>query len=222
MNIMNLFALIIWLFFVGKKANAEGNVTYTVYTGGDGSCPPYPVDNTLATLMEPQAQEVGFCQNHGVGASLFNAIEVVSCTDKCLCFKQVAAETGDVNCDDTNSTAAGSNIKMTCFDKCLLDCNGDNCGETAEVGDPPNTRLMLTGSGPICASPVSEEDFVCETTGMILDENGNMIDAFTFHTTTTTTALTTTTMTSSTLAINAAAAAVMGIISFVAISAETF
>lgn len=39
-------------------------------------------------------------------------------------------------------------------------------------------RLMLTGSGPICSSPVSEEEFVCDTTGMILDDEGNPSDAF--------------------------------------------
>ena len=90
-------------------------------------------------------------------------------------FKQVAAETEDANCDE--SKAVGWNIKMACFDKCLLDCNGNNCGETAKPGDFP-MRLMLTGSGPICASPVSGEEFNCETTGMILDDEGNVVDAF--------------------------------------------
>jgi hypothetical protein len=66
---------------------------------------------------------------------------------------------------------------MTCFDKCLMDCNGPNCGETAQPGDFP-MRLMLTGSGPICSSPVPEEEFVCKTTGMILDDEGNPVDAF--------------------------------------------
>ena len=66
---------------------------------------------------------------------------------------------------------------MTCFDKCLMDCNGNNCGENAQPGDFP-MRLMLTGSGPICSSPVSEEEFVCDTTGMILDDEGNPVDAF--------------------------------------------
>ena len=36
---------------------------------------------------------------------------------------------------------------------------------------------MLMGSGPIFASLVSEEEFVCDTTGMLLDDDGNVIDA---------------------------------------------
>jgi hypothetical protein len=91
-------------------------------------------------------------------------------------FKQVAANTEDADCDEDK--ALGWNIKMTCFDQCLLDCNGKNCGETVVAADPPHTRLMLTGSGPICASPVSEEEFFCDTTGMILDDYCNVIDAF--------------------------------------------
>eukprot|EP00956_Cyclotella_meneghiniana_P031341 scaffold82036_cov82-Cyclotella_meneghiniana.AAC.3 len=121
--------------------------------------------------MEPQAQEIGYCQNHGIGASQYNSIEVIGCSDTCLCFRQVASPESDVDCD--TSRAIGWNVKMSCFNKCLVDCNGSNCGETATTS---RTRLMLTGSGPICASPVSEEDFSCETTGMILDDEGNVID----------------------------------------------
>ncbi|KAL7550988.1 hypothetical protein ACHAWF_014194 [Thalassiosira exigua] len=116
--------------------------------------------------MEPQAQEVGRCQNHGVGKGAYNSIEVLGCTDRCLCFKQVAAMDGDANCD--TSKAVGWNVKMSCFDQCLVDCNGIGCGETATVAGS-RTRLMLTGSGPICAT---------QTTGMVLDENGDVVDTW--------------------------------------------
>jgi len=131
-------------------------------------CTPPPAgERNLSTVMTDQPQEIGYCQNHGIGAALYNSIEVISCTDNCLCFNQVAADTGDVNCDQ--SRAIGGGVKMTCFDKCLQDCNGFNCGASMQP-DSFITRLQLTGEGPICASPVSEEDFVCETTNMIKDE----------------------------------------------------
>lgn len=88
-------------------AAAANNVTYNVFasptcerTGRFGP-----------TLMEPQAQEVGHCQNHGVGKGAYNSIEVLGCTDRCLCFKQVAAMDGDANCD--TSKAVGWNVKMS-------------------------------------------------------------------------------------------------------------
>ena len=94
-----------------------------------------------------------------------------------MCFKQYAATSPDANCDETK--ALGTNVKMSCFDKCLQDCNGVGCGETAEPGSSM-TRLQLTGSGPICDSPVSEEDFAlfCQTTGMIKNSDGEIVDDF--------------------------------------------
>ena len=69
-------------------------------------------------------------------------------------------------------------IKLTCFDKCLQDCNGVNCGDTAQP-DTGMTRLQLTGSGQICDAPVSEEELLaqCQTTGMIM-EDGEFVDDF--------------------------------------------
>ena len=69
-------------------------------------------------------------------------------------------------------------IKFTCFDKCLQDCNGVNCGDTAQP-DTGMTRLQLTGSGQICDKPVSEEELLaqCQTTGMIM-EDGEFVDDF--------------------------------------------
>lgn len=63
-----------------------GNVTYNVYAGGDGSCPPTPNgwETNFSTLMEPQAQEIGHCQNHGKGKNAYNSIQVLGCTDRCL------------------------------------------------------------------------------------------------------------------------------------------
>ena len=66
---------------------------------------------------------------------------------------------------------------MTCFDKCLQDCNGINCGDWAEPYSFP-MRLQLTGSGQICNESVPDSEFSCETTGMILDEDGNAYDDF--------------------------------------------
>ena len=66
---------------------------------------------------------------------------------------------------------------MTCFDKCLQDCNGINCGDWAEPYSFP-MRLQLTGSGQICTESVPDSEFSCETTGMILDEDGNAFDDF--------------------------------------------
>ena len=126
--------------------------------------------------MDPSPQEIGYCQNHGVGASLYNSLEVLGCSSNCLCFNQVAAETADVNCD--TSKAVGEGVKMACFDKCLQDCNGNNCGESMEP-DSSITRLQLTGQGQICTDPVADEDFVCETTNMIKDAEGNLVDDFT-------------------------------------------
>ena len=146
-----------------------GNVTYNVFTSD--RCQP-DGGRSISTLMEPQAQEIGYCQNHGIGKSAYNSIEVLGCSDNCLlCFKQVASSESDTNCD--MSRAGGWNVKMSCFNKCLVDCNGRNCGDTATTS---RTRLMLTGSGTICASPVSEEEFSCETTSMILDDEGDVID----------------------------------------------
>lgn len=172
-NASSLLRLVAIVTAALDSANAVGNVTYDVYVGGSGACP--PSDIFVSTLMEPQEQEIGFCQNHGIGANLYNSIQVLGCSDKCLCFKQIAAESADVNCDE--SKAFVTVVKMACFDQCLSDCNGPDCGKTAQPMDPPNTRLMLTGSGPICADPVAEEDFVCEFNAMKLID-GNVIDQF--------------------------------------------
>ena len=95
----------------------------------------------------------------------------------CLCFKQWASTDPESDCDDT-SALKGWNIKFSCFDKCLQDCNGVNCGDSAQP-DTGMTRLQLTGSGEICDSPVSEEELLaqCQTTGMIM-EDGTFVDDF--------------------------------------------
>jgi len=69
-------------------------------------------------------------------------------------------------------------IKFTCFDKCLQDCNGVNCGDTAQP-DTGMTRLQLTGSGQICDKPVSEQELLaqCQTTGMIMEDD-EFVDDF--------------------------------------------
>ena len=61
---------------------------------------------------------------------------------------------------------------MTCFDKCLQDCNGVNCRDWAE---PYSFPMCLPGSGQIRAEPVPDSEFGCETTEMILilDEDVN-------------------------------------------------
>ena len=107
---------------------------------------------------------------------MYNSLEVLGCSSNCLCFRQVAAETADVNCD--TSKAVGGGVKMACFDKCLQDCNGNNCGESMEK-DSSITRLQLTGDGQICTDPVADKDFVCETENMIKDAEGNLVDDFT-------------------------------------------
>lgn len=63
-----------------------GNVTYNVFMN---SCPRSTEEQQgdlrgVSTLMQPQAQDIGFCQNHGKGKSLYNSIEVLGCTDRCL------------------------------------------------------------------------------------------------------------------------------------------
>ena len=63
-----------------------GNVTYNVFMN---SCPRSTEEQQggfhgASTLMEPQAQDIGFCQNHGMGKSAYNSIEVLGCTDRCL------------------------------------------------------------------------------------------------------------------------------------------
>lgn len=63
-----------------------GNVTYNVFMN---SCPRSTEEQLGAfhgasTLMQPQAQDIGFCQNHGKGKSAYNSIEVLGCTDRCL------------------------------------------------------------------------------------------------------------------------------------------
>ena len=95
----------------------------------------------------------------------------------CLCFKQWASTDPESDCDDT-SALKGWNIKFSCFDKCLQDCNGVNCGDTAQP-DTGMTRLQLTGSGQICDAPVSEEELLaqCQTTGMVM-EDGKFVDDF--------------------------------------------
>ncbi|CAB9507271.1 expressed unknown protein [Seminavis robusta] len=157
---------------------AKGEVVYTVFAAAEGGC--QVGTNNISTVMDPQAQEIGYCQNHGVGASLYNSIEVLSCTDNCLCFKQWASDDADGNCNE--SLALGFNVKVSCFDKCLQDCNGNNCGDIALPGSA-TTRLQLTLTGSsaanlICATPVSEDEFVCETTGMIKDSDGDIVDDF--------------------------------------------
>ena len=72
-----------------------GNVTYNVFTSD--RCQP-DGGRSISTLMEPQAQEIGYCQNHGIGKSAYNSIEVLGCSDNCLCFKQVASSESDANC----------------------------------------------------------------------------------------------------------------------------
>lgn len=149
---------------IGNKEN--GNIrTGPGFTGSNSG------GSVHSTVMENTPQPVGYCQNHGIGASLYNSIEVLGCTDTCLCFRQVAADTADANCNVDK--AVGYNVKLACFDQCLLDCNGLNCQDTTGP-EQAFTRLMLTGEGPICDTPVAPEDFVCETTGMILDENGDV------------------------------------------------
>ena len=63
-----------------------GNVTYNVFMN---SCPQSTEEQQgdfhgASTLMQPQAQDIGFCQNHGKGKSAYNSIEVLGCTDRCL------------------------------------------------------------------------------------------------------------------------------------------
>jgi len=63
-----------------------GNVTYNVFMN---SCPRSTEEQQgdfhgASTLMQPQAQDIGFCQNHGKGKSAYNSIEVLGCTDRCL------------------------------------------------------------------------------------------------------------------------------------------
>jgi len=99
-------------------------------------------------------------------------------SSNCLCFKQWASSNEDSDCND-DSFLKGWMIKFTCFDKCLQDCNGVNCGETAQP-DTGMTRLQLTGSpGQICDAPVSEEELLaqCQTTGMVM-EDGKFVDDF--------------------------------------------
>ena len=149
--------------------NCNGEVAYNVFMNNCEGSP------GISTVMDPSPQPIGTCQNHGKGRSAYNSIEVLGCSDTCLCFKQYAAKTEDAGCDESKSV--GWNIKMTCFDKCLQDCNGINCGDWAEPYSFP-MRLQLTGSGQICTEPVPDSEFGCETTGMILDEDGSAFDDF--------------------------------------------
>ena len=178
----NFLRLMLLLCSVMATTNAE--VAYTVYTNECGA----NAGRELTTVMNPQVQAIGTCQNHGKGADYYNSIQVLSCTDTCLCFKQFATPEADMGCNE--SSAVGFNIKMSCFNKCLQDCNGNNCGDTALPGSSV-TRLQLTGSGQICKTPVSEEDFICLTTGMIKDSNGKIVDDFATTSTTGTTGTTT-------------------------------
>lgn len=163
-------------FFIGvalalAMTSTDAQVVYSVF--GGNSC--IAGKRNISTVLDPQPQEIGTCQNHGFGATKYNSFEMISCSVRCMCFRQYASEFADANCDESRSV--GAMIKVSCFDTCLQDCNGENCGDMTEPGST-KTRLQLTGSGQICANPVSEEDFVCETTGMILDEGGNWIDDF--------------------------------------------
>jgi hypothetical protein len=65
-----------------------GNVTYNVFRH---SCPRTTEEEQqgkfqgLSALMEPQAPDIGTCQNLGaVRRNNFNSIEVLGCTDRCL------------------------------------------------------------------------------------------------------------------------------------------
>ena len=65
-----------------------GNVTYNVFRH---SCPRSAEEEQqgkfqgLSALMEPQAPDIGTCQNLGaVRRNNFNSIEVLGCTDRCL------------------------------------------------------------------------------------------------------------------------------------------
>ena len=150
------------------KCNGDGEVSYNVFIH---DCEGRP---GISTVMD-SPQPIGTCLHLGMGRAAYNSIEILGCSDTCLCFKQYVAQTEDAGCDESKS--GGWNIKMTCFDKCLQDCNGINCGDWAEPYSFP-MRLQLTGSGQICTESVPDSEFSCETTGMILDEDGNAFDDF--------------------------------------------
>jgi len=154
--------------------------TLQLCTGQDVAYNVFSLPNCVATqqsqnhVLNEQPPPIGFCQNLGMGRAAYNSIEILGCSSTCLCFKQYASQNANDMC---NPASRGQNVKMSCTNKCLQDCNGVDCGDTA-LPDSGNTRLMLTGSGQLCASPVADEDFVCETTGMIKDSNGNFVDDF--------------------------------------------
>jgi len=116
--------------------------------------------NTISTASS--VSQVGQCHDFGMGKSAYNAIEILGCSKACLCFKQYASNQADAGCNATRSL--GANVKESCFNSCLQDCNGPNCGATATESE---TKLKLVGSGTICEQEVPEDQYSCETTGMM-------------------------------------------------------
>eukprot|EP00931_Biecheleriopsis_adriatica_P098236 TRINITY_DN72172_c0_g1_i1.p1 TRINITY_DN72172_c0_g1~~TRINITY_DN72172_c0_g1_i1.p1 ORF type:complete len:204 (-),score=15.26 TRINITY_DN72172_c0_g1_i1:147-758(-) len=136
-------------------AIAEAAVVYEVHGGGEpcsGSKQPETLDTSKT------------CHEFGVGKTHYNSLKVIRCSSQCLCFNQLASVAANPTCDE--SAAEGTNIKEACFNKCMPDCNGPNCATDPNYAGTP-TALKLTGSGDICAQPVSDADYFCDTTGMV-------------------------------------------------------
>lgn len=155
-------------------AGVQAQVVYEVHGGGV----PCTGSNQPETLDTSQT-----CHAFGQGRTHYNSLKVVRCSSQCLCFNQLASVAPNPTCDE--SAAVGSNIKEACYNQCMPDCNGPNCASDPNYAGNP-TALKLTGSGAICAQPVSDADYFCDTTGMVGGPANPSVDATTSTATTST------------------------------------
>ena len=147
----------------GGASLATDGITYNVIPAAmNPTCDP---DGVLMKAGHPLGQPAnGDCVELGRGKAAYNALEIISCSSRCLCFTQYASMTPDGRCD--GSMSLGHNVKEACLDECMADCNGIGCGETATL-ESSHTRLSLFGEGKICAAPLAEAEYSCPTTGMV-------------------------------------------------------
>lgn len=89
-----------------------------------------------------------------------NSYRIHLCSSKCICFTQFA---GTSVCDESKSQ--GSNIKESCIDRCMGDCNGGNCQFSGTGGG--TTWLKLTEGPVTCDSQMPDDVYSCNTTGMV-------------------------------------------------------
>ncbi len=153
---------------------ATDGITYNVIPAAvNPTCDP---DGVLMKAGHPLGEPaVGDCVELGRGKAAYNALEIISCSSRCLCFTQYASMTPEGRCD--GSMSLGHNVKEACLDDCMADCNGVGCGETATL-ESSHTRLSLFGQGKICAAPLAEGEYSCPTTGMVrLDGQRDRADA---------------------------------------------